>query len=167
MFRLLIVCAELGVIKAEGLENPNRGWTVPELDSLVPDEHTTYFWICYKSKVYASPSWKSFMPRAWRIPRTNSGAFNFGEKYHSAKEEGLHHMMPYFTKCVLGVWRCQILRQIMPVLACILDCCNDDVTGSKSTQQSTCACIRHITIICLSLCTHSLLIRKAKKSKVK
>ena len=67
MFRLLIVCAELGVIKAEGLENPNRGWTVPELDSLVPDEHTMYFWICYKRKVYASPSWKSFMPRAWRI----------------------------------------------------------------------------------------------------
>ena len=25
MFRLLIVCAELGVIKAEGLKNPNRG----------------------------------------------------------------------------------------------------------------------------------------------
>ena len=30
MFRLLIVCAELGVIKAEGLENPNRGRTFGE-----------------------------------------------------------------------------------------------------------------------------------------
>ena len=144
MFRLLIVCAELGVIKAEGLENPNRGRTfgkhfsanrkslcknhghdLSELNCSWIRQFGSW-WAYHSTTGYATKA-KPMLHRAGNPLCPGPGESHVQTVVLStlARNTILPKKRDFTTWCLtspsdrLVPDRCQILRQIMPVLACI------------------------------------------------